>query len=139
MGDQPCVCGDRGGGKFGGGTGRNAAGQALDPVGQRGRDRGADLVKGGHRGIDRLRPGGELSQPGAVTLLLRGVVPVVAGQVQPAEVDQRVAPVQLELAVHDARMILERGQVGLVVCVFQGRAGSCRLSQRGQARAHPVR
>ena len=139
VGDQPCVRRMRGGGQLGGGTGRDAAGQALDPAGQRGRDRSADLVEGGHGGIDRLRPGGELRQPGAVTLLLRGVIPVVAGQVKTAEVDQRVAPVQLELAVHDPGTSLERGQVGFVVRVLQGLAGACRLGQRGQALAHPVR
>ena len=74
--------------RLGGGAGRDAAGQAPDPARQRGGDRRADLVKGGHRGVDRLRPGGELRQPGAVTLGLRGVVPVVAGQVKPAEVDK---------------------------------------------------
>src|SRR6202035_2974727 len=135
--DQPGVRRVRGSGQLGRGAGRDAGGQAPDPARQRGGDRGADLVKGFHRGVDRLRPGGELRQPGAVTLGLRGVVPVVTGQVKPAEVDQGVAPVELELAVHDAGAILERGQVGLVVRILQGRPGTCRLGQRGQALAHP--
>ena len=137
VGDQPGVCRARGVGQLGGGAGRDAGAQAPDPALQRGGDRGADLIQGGHRGVDRLRPGGELRQPGAVALGLRGVVPVVTGQVQPAQVDQRIAPVELKLAVDDAGLGLERGQVRLVVGVLQRGAGRC-LGQRGQALAHPA-
>jgi len=55
--------------------------------------------------------------PRGVPLLLGRVVPVVAGQVKLAEVQDRVPAVQLELGVDDPFLLLGRRQVSLVVRV----------------------
>ncbi len=76
---------------------------------------------------------------GLVPLRGRGVVPVVAGQVQVAQVHGRVAPVQFQVAELDPGRIGERGQLGLVVRVGQRRVGACGVVQRAQAGRTPAR
>src|SRR6266581_5040810 len=61
--------------------------------------------------------------PRGIPLLPGGVVPVVAGQVELAEVQDRVPAVQLEPGVGDLLVPLGRGQVSLVVRVRQLPAG----------------
>ena len=81
-----------------------------------------------------------MRQPGGRPLLRRRVLLVVAGQVQLAQVDERIAPVQLELAELDPAEVLERGQVRLVVPVaVPGAPGGPRLVQPGQPGADAVR
>ena len=70
--------------------------------------------------------------PRGVPFLLRGVVPVVAGQVELAEVEDRVPAVQFEPGVADPLLLLGRGQVRLVVRVRQPFAVGPRRRQPGQ-------
>ncbi len=69
-----------------------------------------------------LSRSGEVRTAGGVPLLLRGVLPVVTGEIQPGHVQQRVAPVHLQVAERDPGGVLERGQVRLVVRVVEPRA-----------------
>ena len=95
--DQPCVRGPRRGQGLLPGTAARARGepgrQTADAAEQRLRHRGGDLVERLDGRVRGLGPGGEVRGPRGVPLLLRGVVPVVAGQVQLAEVEQRVLAV----------------------------------------------
>ena len=70
--------------------------------------------------------------PCGVPLLLGRVVPVVAGQVELAEMEDRVPAVQLEPGVDDLLLLLGRGQVSLVVRVRQPLAAGPRRRQPGQ-------
>ncbi len=71
--------------------------------------------------------------PGCVALLGRGVLPVVASQVQIGEVDQRVSPVVLGLTEPGPQAGLGSPEVGLVVVV---RLGWPR-AESGEACYHP--
>lgn len=128
----------------GGGAGwryvrRDAGRQALDPVQQGRRDRRAHLVERGDGGINGLRPAGQVGEPGPVPVGPRRVIAVVARQVQAEQVRQRVLPVQFQFPEHNPRLVLERGQVGLVVHVLQGLAGPGGGRQLGQGGPHPIR
>ncbi len=79
-----------------------------------------------------------MRQPGSGPLLRRRVVAVVAGQVELAEVQQRIAPVQLELAERDPAEVLERGQVGLVVRIAERAVAGPRSFQPGEPGADAV-
>ena len=70
--------------------------------------------------------------PRGVTFLLGGVVLVVAGQVELAEVQDRVPAVQFELGVGDPFLLLGRGQVSLVVRVREPLAVGPRRRQPGE-------
>ena len=70
--------------------------------------------------------------PCGVTLLLGGIVLVVTGQVQLAEVQDRVPAVQFELSVGDPLLLLGRGQVSLVVRVREPLAAGPRRRQPGE-------
>jgi hypothetical protein len=70
--------------------------------------------------------------PRGVPLHLGGVVPVVAGQVELAEVEEGVPAVQLETGVDDPRLLLGRGQVRLVVRVRLPLAFGPRRREPGQ-------
>ena len=133
--DQPCVRGPRRGQGLLPGTAARSRGepgrQAADAAEQRLRHRGGDLVERLDGRVRGLRPGGEVRGPGGVPLLLRGVVPVVAGQVQLAEVEERVPAVQFEPGDGDPLPLLGRGQVRLVVRVRQRSAAGPRLLQPG--------
>ena len=52
--------------------------------------------------------------PRGVPFGLRSVVPVVASQVEFAEVQERISAVQLESGVHDLFLILRRRQLCLL-------------------------
>ncbi len=75
-------------------------------------------VERGDRRVRRLRPGRRVLGPGPGPHLARGVVTVVAGQIQVGEVEERIGPVQLEFAEGDLGQPLESGQVGLVIAVL---------------------
>ena len=70
--------------------------------------------------------------PRGVTFLQGGVVLVVAGQVELAEVQDRVPAVQFELGVGDPFLLLGRGQVSLVVRVREPLAVGPRRRQPGE-------
>ena len=70
--------------------------------------------------------------PCGVPFGLRSVVPVVASQVEFAEVQERISAVQLESAVHDLFLILRRRQLCLVVHVRDPLASRPRVSQPGE-------
>ena len=95
--DQSCVRGPRRGQGLLSGTAARSRGepgrQTADAAEQRLRHRGGDLVERFDGRVRSLRPGGEVRGPRGVPLLLRGVLPVVAGQVQLAEVEERVPAV----------------------------------------------
>jgi hypothetical protein len=78
------------------------------------------------------------SASAAVALLLRRVLPVVAGEVEPGQVHERVAAVHLLLAQPDTGGALERGQLRLVVRVVEGRAGGRGVRQPGEPGPHIV-
>ena len=139
--DQPGVRGPRRGHGLRRGTAARSRGQpgrqAADAAEQRLRHRGADLVERLDGRVRDLRPGREVRGARGVPLLPRGVVAVVAGQVQLPEVGERVPAVQLEPGEGDPLQLLGGGQVRLVVRVRQRpRAGPRRL-QPGQPRADP--
>ena len=90
------------------------------------------------RRVHRLRPQGQVVQLGPLAFLRRRVLPVVAGQVHLGEMRQRVAPVQLRLAVGDLGPPLERGQVRLVVRIIAPVARGGRRRQPGQAVPYPA-
>ena len=69
----------------------------------------------------------EVRGPRGVPLLPRSVVPVVAGQIQLAEVEDRVLAVQFESGEGDPLLLLGRGQVRLVVRVRQRPGAGPRL------------
>jgi hypothetical protein len=54
-------------------------------------------------------------------------------------VEQRVAPVQLQLPERDPGLILERGEMRLVVRIVEGGARLGRPGEGGQPCPHPVR
>ena len=129
-------------GRFGDGVrgaGRDAGRQAPDALQEGGRDRRAHPVERRDRDVHRLRPASQLRQPGLVPLRLRSVVPVVAGQVEAGQMDQRVAPVQLQFPEHDPGVVLERGEMRLVVHILERVTRLRRLRKRRQPGAHPVR
>jgi len=70
--------------------------------------------------------------PRGVTFLLAGVVLVVAGQVELAEVQDRVPAVEFKLGVGDPFLLLGSGQVSLVVRVREPRAAGPRRHQAGK-------
>ena len=135
--DQPGVRGPRGRQhglvRVAAGTRAETGGQAADGTEQRLRHRRADLVERLHGRVRDLRPGGEVRVPRRLSFPLRRVVPVVAGQVQLAEMVDRVPAVQLEPGVADPLLLLRRGQVSLVVRVRQRFAARPRRLQPGQA------
>ena len=77
--------------------------------------------------------------PRGVPFLLGGIVPVVAGQVELAEVQDRVPAVQFELGVGDPFLLLGRGQVSLVVRVREPLAAGPRRRQPGEPGADASR
>src|SRR5208282_5751692 len=77
--------------------------------------------------------------PCGVPYLPGRVVPVVAGQVELAEVQDRVPAVQFEIGVGDPFLLLGRGQVSLVVRVREPLAGGPRRRQPGQPGADASR
>ena len=120
------------------GRDRDAGGQPPDAVGQRRRDRRAELVQAGDGGIDGLRPPREVRGAGGVPLQLRCVLPLVTGEVEPGHVQQRIAPVQLQVAQACPGGVLERGQMRLVVRVAELRARGCGRGHPVQSRGDPV-
>jgi hypothetical protein len=135
---QPRVRGERGAPDRLVGVLRDARGQAADPVDERGRDRRAEPVERVQGRVDGVRPGGQVPRPGLRPLGGRGVLPVVAGQIQVAQVQDRVAPVHLQVAEEDPGRVLRRGQMRLVVRVIEPRAAGRRLGQAGQPGPDPV-
>ncbi len=75
----------------------NAPRQPADPAGQGCRDRRAEPVERGDGYVDGLGPRGEVRVAGAVALLLRGILTVVAGEVEPGHMLHRVAAVHLQV------------------------------------------
>jgi hypothetical protein len=108
--DEPGV---RGQGRLVGDAGRQPAHARQRP----GCDVGRHLVERGQRGVDRVGPGGEVLRACPLALGSRRVLAVVAGQVERAHVQQRVTPVQLDLAERDPGGGLEGRQQPLVVGV----------------------
>ena len=84
----------------------------VDEGGGRGR---RHPIERGQRHVDGLRPGGQLASASLGALFDRRVLAVVDGQVEVVEMHERVAAVLLELAEADAKRVLERREVGLVV------------------------
>ncbi len=117
----------------------------VEPDGQpagrphgRARDRRRHRVERGQRRVDRLGPGGQVPLPGGGPLGRRRVLPVVAGQIQVRDVEERVDPVQAQLAEDHPGVRLERAHVRLVVRIgLGGRAG--RAAERGDRLAYAVR
>ena len=70
--------------------------------------------------------------PGGIPLLLGGVIPVLAGQVELAEEQERVPAMQFKTGVDDPRLLLGRGQVRLVVRVRLPPAFGLRRREPGQ-------
>ena len=112
------------------GAPRTAAGRCVRPGADPGRqpagrdeqglrDRRADLVEGLEGRVDHPRPGGQVLGPSRRPFRRGGVVPVVGGQFQLDQVQERVAAVHLELGEGDLPQVLGRGQVRLVVRVSQ--------------------
>ena len=95
-------------------VGGQALGRAQEGLGHR----GGDPVEGGHGGVDRVGPGGQVAAAGLGPLVREGVLAVVAGHVQGGDVVQRVGPVQLQLAQLQPQQPLEGGQVGLVLRIL---------------------
>ncbi len=123
MGHEPGVCGPGGGGDLRIGVGRNARGQPAGGPGERLADRSGHRVERGDRRVNGGRPGREVYSAGPIAVGLRRVLPVVAGQVHVADVEVRIAPVQLEVAEADPRGVLENSQLRLIVLVRQAVAG----------------
>ena len=117
----------------------DARGQSLDAAEQRFGDRRAQLVERRDRRVDHPGPGRQVRGAGRVPFGSGRVVLVVAGQVQLAQVEQRVAPVQLQVGEHHPAIILGRAQVRLVVRVGLRGAGLPRRLQLGEPRRHPGR
>src|SRR4029077_5351549 len=78
--------------------GRDARGESSGSPGKRLANRSWDGVEGSDRGVNGIRPSGEVSRPGAFSLCLRRVFAVIAGQIHVADVEVRIAPVQLKVA-----------------------------------------
>jgi len=95
-------------------------GQAPHHRQQRLGDRSAHPVQRADGGVDGPGPGGQMPPASLGALLRRGVVAVVAGEVEPADVVQRVASVQFELAELDPHGVLVGGDVGVVEWILQG-------------------
>ena len=112
------------------GIGRHGGRQAADCAAERGRDRRVDEVQRLDGRVDGPGPGSQVHPASVLPLLGRGVVPVVAGEIEFGQVVQRIAAVQFELAECDAGALLERRQVRLVVRIGQ------RLV-RGRGRGEP--
>ena len=94
-GGRPAACGRR---STTGSASVAACGQALGRAQEGLGHRGGDPVEGGHGGVDRVGPGGQVAAAGLGPLVREGVLAVVAGHVQGGDVVQRVGPVQLQLA-----------------------------------------
>ncbi len=141
--DQPGVRGPRG-------RQGTVVGTAAGPGGEPGRQaaygaeqglrhRGAHLVQRGDGRVGHLRPDHQVLGPRGVPLCRRSVVPVVAGQVELAQVQQRVTAVQFEIGVEDSFLLLGRGQVRLVVRVRERLAAGARRGQPGEPGPYPGR
>src|SRR5690606_28656609 len=133
--DEQGVRAERGGANVFGGVGGHPGGEAARGGQQRLGDGGAHPVQCGERGVHRRRPGLQVAQPGGVAPTLRGVVPVVAGQVELVEVEQRVEAVLLQLAQGVAERLLLDAGVRLLVRVVEGVPGA----HPGEPVAHPAR
>ncbi len=112
-------------------VGDQAAGRTEQGLG----DRGRDPVERGDRLVDRVGPGGEVAAAGLGALLGGGVVAVVAGQVQLADVPQGATAVQLQLAELQPHGLLDGPDPRLVVRVRTGRGAA---AEAGDAGADPV-
>ena len=99
------------------------------------RDGGADLVERGNGRVHGPRPASQVLGPRGVPLRRRCVVPVVAGQVEFGEVQDRVTAVQFEIGEGDPQALLRRGQLRLVVRVADPLAVGARRREPGQPRA----
>ena len=123
-------------------AGRGRRGRGLPP-GRRGRgprrrparrragpgDGRRHPVEGGEGAVDRLGPALEVAAAGGPALVGRRVVAVVPGEVEVAEVDERVPPVDLDVVVPGPQPVLGGVEHGPVV----GVGGSGGGAQAGQA------
>jgi hypothetical protein len=93
-------------------------GEAADGGEQGGGHGRRDGVERGDGDVDRVGPGGEVAGAGGVTVGLRRVLAVVAGEIERVEVDERVPPMGLVLAELPGEAVLPGAQVRLVVLVL---------------------
>ena len=84
--------------------------------------------------VHRVGPGAQVSTPGGLALLGGRVLPVVAGQVQVLQVQERTSAVLFELPVDDSCPLLEGPEMSL-----DHRIGHGRPAKAGERTSHSAR